>query len=118
VLKIQNSIDALSPSSVVLPLMQQSPRAPWVRYNNIIGEIPSSWWLHALGDQTDGVVSVASARTPDAEPALIVPADHMTVHCHPLAVMEVRRILHEHLDELRANPVVGLKIAPCPTTLR
>ena len=115
VLKIANSIDALSPRSVLLPLMQQSPRAPWVRYNNIIGEIPSSWWLHALGDQTDGVVSVASARTPDAEPALIVPADHMTVHCHPLAVMEVRRILHEHLDELRACPVVGLKITPPPT---
>ena len=28
----------------------------------------------------------------------------MTVHCHPLAVMEVRRILLEHLAELRGVP--------------
>ncbi len=118
VLNIENSIDALSPTSPILAQMQHSPRPPWVRYNNIIGELPSSWWLHALGDHTDGVVSVASARTPDAEPAVVVPADHMTVHCHPLAVMEVRRILHEHLDELRAHPVVGLRLSPPATMLR
>ncbi len=52
--------------------MQASPRAPWVRYNNIIGEMPPSLVAeHTLGDQTDGVVSVASARTPDAEPAVV-----------------------------------------------
>jgi hypothetical protein len=36
----------------------------------------------------------------------------MTVHSHPLAVMEVRRILQEHLDELRGHPVVGLRLLP------
>ena len=101
----------LSPKSPILAVMQASPRAPWVKYNNIIGEIPQSWWLqHTLGDHTDGVVSVESARSPDAEPAVIVPEFHMTVHCHPLAVMEVRRILQEHLDELRGHPVVGLRL--------
>ena len=67
---------------------------------------------HTLGDHTDGVVSVDSARSPDAEPAVIVPDFHMTVHCHPLAVLEVRRILQEHLDELRGHPVVGLRLLP------
>ncbi len=62
-------------------------------------------------------MSVESARSADAEPALIVPEFHMTVHAHPLAVLEVRRILQEHLDELRGHPVVGLRLSP-PTTLR
>jgi hypothetical protein len=56
-----------------------------------------------LGTQTDGVVAVSSAEAPDAVSSKVVPADHMTVHCHPLAVMEVRRILHEHLAELRGQ---------------
>ncbi len=92
--------------------MQGSPRAPWVKYNNIIGQIPQSSWWHKLADDTDGVVTVQNARSPDAEPALIVPDFHMTVHCHPLAVMEVRRILQEHLDQLRGHPIVGLRLLP------
>ena len=36
-----------------------------------------------------------------------MPADHTTVQCHPLAVMEVRRILLEHLAELRAVSAGG-----------
>ena len=112
-LKIETSVDSLSPSSPILAAMQASRRAPWVKYHNIVGEMPQSWWLkQTLGDHTDGAVSVASARSPDAEPPLIVPESHMHVHCHPLAVMEVRRILEEHLAELRGNPVVGLRISP------
>ncbi len=115
-LKIETSVDSLSPKSPILSAMQTSPRPPWVKYNNIIGEVPQSWWLqHTLGDHTDGVVSVESARSADAEPALIVPEFHMTVHAHPLAVLEVRRILQEHLDELRGHPVVGLRLSPPPT---
>ncbi len=114
-LKVETSVDSLSPSSPILSTMQASQRVPWVKYNNIIGEIPQSWWLrHTLGDHTDGVVSVQSARSADAEPAVIVPEFHLTVHCHPLAVMEVRRILQEHLDELRGHPVVGLRLSPAP----
>ena len=40
----------------------------------------------------------------DVASELIVPADHTTVHAHPLAVLEVRRILLEHLAELRSFP--------------
>ena len=35
-----------------------------------------------------------------------MPADHSTVHPHPAAVLEVRRILLEHLAELRGQPVM------------
>ena len=53
-------------------------------------------------------------RSADAERTVVVPEFHMAVQCHPLAVMEVRRILQEHLDELRGHPVVGLRLAPPP----
>ncbi len=45
---------------------------------------------------------------------LIVQADHTTVQCHPLAVMEVRRILLEHLAELRGAASPMTAAAPQP----
>ena len=110
---IETSIDSLSPDSPFLAAMRASPRAPWVKYDNIIGEIPASWWLRqTLGEHSDGVVTVESARSPDAELAAMVPEFHTTVHCHPLTVMAVRRILQDHLDMLRGHPVVGLRLSP------
>jgi hypothetical protein len=41
----------------------------------------------------------ASAHLDDAASELIVPADHFHVHQHPLAVLEIRRILMEHAKE-------------------
>jgi hypothetical protein len=82
-------------------------RPPWVRYHSIIGQKPGAWWLGSQPTATDGVVTVASARMEGAQSELLVPAEHMTVHCHPAAVMEVRRILNEHLAELRGLPVAA-----------
>ena len=45
-----------------------------------------------------------SARIDGVASELVVPADHSTVHAHPAAVMEVRRILLEHLAELSGSP--------------
>jgi pimeloyl-ACP methyl ester carboxylesterase len=103
-LRIENSVDSLDPDSSIFPVMLAAQRPPWVKYNNILGVVPSNWWLGRFFSDTDGVVSVASARVEGVESELVVPADHMTVHCHPLAVMEVRRILLEHLAELRGRP--------------
>jgi pimeloyl-ACP methyl ester carboxylesterase len=111
-MKIDTSIDSLSPSMPIFPVMLGGPAGPWVKYHNIYGELPPSWWLRPLGEHTDGVVDVSSARIDGVASELMVPADHTAVHCHPLAVMEVRRILHEHLAELRSQPSVGLKLKP------
>ncbi len=95
------SIDSLAPDSPIFPAMHQARRAPWVRYHNIIGEVPQESFWGRLSGVGDGVVSVASARVPYAESEVSVPADHSNVHNHPLAVLEVQRILREHLRELR-----------------
>jgi hypothetical protein len=111
-LKIETSIDSLSPQSPIFPVMLASPRPPWVKYHNIIGVVPKQWWTASLMGDSDGVVSAESARVGGVESELIVPADHMTVHCHPAAVMEVRRILLEHLAELRGAVDDHAGVAP------
>jgi hypothetical protein len=105
-LRITNSIDALSPKAPIFPVLVSSPRPPWVTYHNIVGMVPRQglWGKLAGGD---GVVSYESAHMDDVASELIVPAEHTTVHAHPLAVLEVRRILLQHLADLRAFPNVA-----------
>jgi hypothetical protein len=103
-LEIKTSIDSLSPKSPVFPVMLASRRPPWVTYNNILGLRPKQDIFGKLTEGTDGIVSQESAHVDDAESELVVPADHTTVHAHPLSVLEVRRILLEHLAELRDFP--------------
>jgi len=102
-LRITNSIDALSPKSAIFPVLVSSPKPPWVTYHNIIGMVPQQGLLGKLAGG-DGVVSYESAHMDDTASDLIVPADHSSVHTHPLAVLEVRRILLQHLADLRAFP--------------
>lgn len=104
VLKIETSIDSLSPGSPVFGVMLASHEAPWVKYHNIIGLVPKEGLFGKLAAGTDGVVSYESAHVDDVESELVVSADHTTVHSHPLAVLEVRRILKEHLAELLGRP--------------
>ena len=107
-LKIHNSVDSLAPDSPIFPVMVASRRPPWVRYHNIVGEVPDDGWFSSLAAGSDGVVARRSAHLDDAESELIVPADHTTVHSHPMAVLEVRRILLEHLDRLQGRPPVNV----------
>jgi hypothetical protein len=115
-LKIDTSIDSLVPSAPIFPVMLASQRAPWVRYHNIVGVVPKQWWLAKLAADGDGVVSRESAHLDDAVSEIIVPADHTTVHAHPAAVLEVRRILLEHLADLAGRPTDSLARRPPPAS--
>ena len=94
--------------------MLAAQRPPWVQYHNIVGVVPKQWWLSKVAGDGDGVVSRASAHMDDAVSEITVPADHMTVHTHPAAVLEVRRILLEHLADLEGRPVESLARRPPP----
>lgn len=106
-LRIENSIDSLDPESPFFPVMLASHTAPWVKYHNIIGMVPERGLIGKLAAGSDGVVTYESAAVDDAESELIVPSDHIVVHTHPRAVLEVKRILLEHLDDLRGEPSGG-----------
>jgi len=107
-LNVTTSIDALAPESPLLPVLLTAQTGPWIRYHNVVGDAPksglSSWFSDNRGD---GVVSLASAQLEQASSQIVVPADHSKVHRHPQAILEVRRILMKHLEELRTFPYDG-----------
>jgi hypothetical protein len=117
-LHVANSIDSLAPQSPFFPVMLAAREAPWVTYHNIIGLVPKQGLFGKWAAGSDGVVTYRSAHMEDVESELIVPTDHLTVHMHPLAVLEVRRILLKHMAVLRGqeldepNSVHPANVAP------
>ncbi len=104
VLNVNTSIDSLDPDSPFLPVLLSARHAPWVTYHNIAGRVPARGMLGRVAGDGDGVVSLASATTEDTVSQIVVEADHMNVHRHPRTILEVRRILLEHLESLRMFP--------------
>jgi len=135
-IQVVTSIDSLAPSVQLFPVLLNAPRPTWVKLHNIVGEVPQSSWITRIagrGDKgTDGAVSYESAHLDNVDSELVVTADHLTVHRHPLSVLEVRRILLLHLDELRSGvndngpngqgprivPVGGPPTTPAPMTTK
>ncbi|MCU0711117.1 MAG: hypothetical protein MUC43_03595 [Pirellula sp.] len=102
-LTTNTSIDSLSPESPIFPPMLRAPRAPWVHYHNIIGVVSkSSWFGESI--PSDGLVTVESAMMPDVESEIMVESKHQDIHRQPRAILEVRRILVNHLRELSQYP--------------
>jgi hypothetical protein len=115
--RVDRSIESLSPNSPIMPVMLARPRPPWVQYHNIVGMVPNQSWLSKeVSGEGDGVVSHESAHVDDVVSELTVPANHMTVHAHPAAVLEVRRILLEHLADLEGRRIgaVAQVLSPAP----
>lgn len=100
-LTINTSIDSLSPKSPFVQTMLTAQTAEPVKYHNIIGRIESKSFLGNWieSEPTDGVVSVASATIPGVESETFVNAEHVKVHQHPRAILDVKRILFDHLIE-------------------
>ena len=107
---MDTGVDSLVPGSAFLPLMLESPQAPWVKYHNIVGLVEEQEdFLRRIADEEgDGVVSLASAKIPGVESEVTVPAGHTSIHRHPKAIREVQRILREHLRQMHARQQVQL----------
>jgi len=88
------SIDNLRSSDPFIRLVADLPISPQVRYHSIIGnntpKVP-------LADSSDGVVPYASSHLEGAESELVVPSGH-SVQETPAAILEIRRIMHLHLQ--------------------
>jgi pimeloyl-ACP methyl ester carboxylesterase len=107
-IKVDTSIDSLSPHSPILPVMLSAHRMPSVKYHNIVGDMSFPWYVKPFEQEGDGVVPITSAKVDYAVSEIVVPADHTTVHAHPAAVLEVRRILLDHLSDLREQQAANL----------
>lgn len=102
---IPTSVELLSPKSRMLAALART-RPEGVRWHTIAGKEPGHFGpiYSALldlnkDDAGDGVVGLQSATLVDSESRVIVPAGHTTVHQHPLAVREIKRILMDHAAE-------------------
>lgn len=104
VLNIATNVEALAPTSRFLMGIPTAPHAPWVTYHNVIGKIQAKKVIAVVAADSDGIVSTQSAAFPVAASEVTVDAAHAQVHRHPKAILEVRRILLEHLRELRVSP--------------
>jgi len=100
---VNTSIDSLSPESPLLQVMLALDKPPWVAYNNIVGVVSERNLLGKITEKGDGVVSYDSAHLDDVESEIVVDADHIHVHQHPRAILEVRRILLEHSELMLAE---------------
>lgn len=96
----KTSIDSLSPDSDVFPRILEAEPASWTRYHNIVGVMNRKSWVSRLSEEGDGVVAYASAHLDQVDSEIVVDANHVSVHTHPKSILEVRRILLEHLRDV------------------
>lgn len=99
-LTMNTSIDSLAPDSPIFPVMLRAKASPRVIFHNIVGIVDSESWLGSVAPASDGVVAYPSAHMDDVKSELIVNADHTTIHTQPESILEVRRILLEHIAEI------------------
>ncbi|HTQ39705.1 MAG TPA: alpha/beta fold hydrolase [Pirellulales bacterium] len=97
----ETSLDSLSPSAPILPVLLAAQRPPWIKYHNIVGRLPASDWQVKLFGDGDGVVPYESAHLADVDSEIEVPAEHDEVHRHPQTILQVHNILAEHLREVK-----------------
>ncbi|QDU25990.1 Alpha/beta hydrolase family protein [Anatilimnocola aggregata] len=92
------SIDSLAPDCQIFAALNGAERGPHTSYHNVIGVVPSNTFIGRFSEEGDGVVGKSSATLQEVASEKVVPADHMSVHRYPLSILEVRRILLEHVQ--------------------
>jgi hypothetical protein len=89
------SIDSMDPNNPALMALSKLPVSPEIRSHSIMG-------VQGDGDPyrgSDGVVDYRSAHLENVNSEYIIQPGGHSIQQHPLAIEEVRRILHLHLKE-------------------
>lgn len=101
-LTARTSVDSLAVDSPMIDELRSSEISRRVTFNNIVGRLPKK---SVLGRETqgdsDGVVSVESARCDHCVSEVFVPEEHSRVHQHSACIYEVQRVLLANLAGLR-----------------
>jgi pimeloyl-ACP methyl ester carboxylesterase len=101
--QLPTSLDLLSPGAPALEQLAHRSAPAGVHYHSVVGV--------AFGQGTkgtDGVVPYTSAHIDGVDSEVVVNAVHTSVHHHPRAILEVRRILREHLRAVGTAPDCGV----------
>lgn len=108
-LDIKTSTESLSPNSPIFKALEVASHSSKVQFHNVIGNHkPSALERLLLGfdEPSDGVVSLSSAKNPLAISEIHVDEEHSQIHQHPHTILEVRRILTDHMWSVRRDPNV------------
>ncbi len=109
--RMPTSVDMLRPDNSLLKTIFELPVTSQVKMHSIIG-----FGHSGLGKEPgDGVVPVSSARHPNVESELMVPAKH-DLHHHPDTINEVVRILRIHASDERQSSAQPLALDPAHRT--
>ena len=92
---LPTTIDILRPGSSVLEALHGLRPPCWITCHSIMGDA----WTSPVSGPGDKVVPLGSARLPGVASEVVVPATHTKVHHHPITVLEMERILTDHLRE-------------------
>ena len=99
-LAIPNSIDNLSEHDPFVRAAADLPISPDVRYHSIIAQLDASV---PLEDSDDGLVPWRSAHLAGAQSEKVIISGHSVQESAP-AILEIRRILHQDIDERPPRP--------------
>ncbi len=96
---LSNSVYNLSDKDPAIRVIATMPISPTVKYHSIIGyNTPGA----RVVDSSDGIVPYASSHMDGMQSELVVRSDH-SVEEKPVAILETRRILREHLKASEAD---------------
>lgn len=98
--RIPTSLDGMSPKNPALRAMAELPVVPEIKAHSII----AVQGHRAFREGRDGLVSYQSAHVDYAQSEFIVRSYHTCLD-QPATIEEVRRILHEHLEELKNDSI-------------
>ncbi len=109
--RMPTSIETLDPESDILKALLAMPPGPGVVFHSIIGSLRPG----GVAGSTDGVVPYRSSHLDGVASERIVRSDH-GVQKDPEAILEVQRILYQHLGQTNPNTnpngIVGVPARP------
>ncbi|WP_230413301.1 esterase/lipase family protein [Paraburkholderia antibiotica] len=95
-LHVPNSIEQLRETDPLIRATSQLPISPRVCFHSIIARRNANG---PLEDSNDGVVPYRSAHLAGAQSEMVIVAGH-SVQETPQAILEIRRILHEDIEQI------------------
>lgn len=95
--ELSTSLDGMSPKNPGLLAIAEIPVVPGIKAHSIIPVLGNG---DPKDGGRDGVVAYSSAHVDYVESEFIVRSGHSCLN-HPATIEEVRRILHEHLEDMR-----------------
>jgi triacylglycerol esterase/lipase EstA (alpha/beta hydrolase family) len=94
--RMPTGLDGLRPDNPALDFSVATPLAPRITFHSIIGNNRGT-----TPEGSDGVVAYSSAHLDGAASELVVRSGH-GAHTNPLTILEIKRVLLEHLAAIAA----------------